>query len=358
MKIWKALAFSIVIATAGLIVFSGCGNSTKSGKVIVKVNGDKITEGDLEFLGEINPRIKSELTVPEGRSRILDNLVEQSLLYQKATKEGINRDATVKAKIDLYRRVIIAQALVEKEIEDAAKKYYSENPDEFKMLGLSLIEVSFNTPEEITKAKGKKGETMRTEEEALKRANELKAKIQGGTSFEQIAKEYSDSAATKARGGNMGLVSKKDRRLVALGYEPVLEKAFEMKVGDVSNPIKTTNGYSLITVTRGVELEPFESAKQSILFRVTGDTRQGLLAKLKKDAEITYAEGEKKIETGEKAAEKTISKAVEELAKKKALDEKATAAKVAPKQVETKTEAAKTPSGTEVKKAPESTSKK
>jgi len=346
MKIWTAIVIGIVAITFA----AGCGGPTKSGKVLVEVNGEKITEGDLEFLGEINPRIKRQLERPDGRQRILTNLVEQDLLYQKAMKEGLNRDALVKAKVDLYKRVIIAQSLVEKTIDDAAKKYYEENQDQFKKLKLSVIEIKYATPEQMKKAKGKKKKKAHTEEQALALAKEVKAKIDGGMSFEDAAKEYSEDPMTRARGGNMGLVSKDDKRLNARGFAPVLEKAFTMKVGEVAGPIKTTGGYDIITVTRGIELEPFDEAKQSILFRVKANARQDLIASLKKDAKIVYPEeAEKKKDVEKQAAEqekfkealkKIQEKKKEEAAEKKPAEgakaEKPSAEKKAPAPADTK----------------------
>lgn len=302
MKTWRVA----LLLVAAVILIAGCGNRTSSGKVLVEINGDKITEGDLNFLGEINPRIQGQLESPEGKQRILDNLVEQDLLYQAAVKDGVNRDPIVKAKVDLYRRVIIAQSLVEKEIEAAAKKYYEANPDEFKKLRLSEIMVKYATPDQAKGAKkGKEAAPMRSEADALKMANELKAKIDGGAKFEDVAKESSEDAATKARGGDIGLVSKGDKRLEARGFGPLLEKAFELKVGEVSGPIKTQDGYFLITVTRGLELEPFDEAKQAVLFKVRNDARQELLARIKKDAKVVYPEevaAKKKAEEEAKSA--------------------------------------------------------
>ncbi len=346
MKIWKAGILAVVASIIALIYIAGCGSGTKSGKVIVEINGDKITEGDLDFLSEINPRIQRQLESPEGRKQIVDNLVDQNLLYQKATKEGLNRDPKVKAKVDLYRRVIIAQALVEKEIEEAAKKFYDENPEEFKMLGLSHIEIGFQTPEEMKKMKGKSAKDMRTEQEALNIAKDLKSKLDKGANFAELAKEHSDSPVTKTRGGNMGLVSRKDRRLIALGYEPILEKAFEMKVGEIAGPIKTLNGYELITVTRGIEVEPYEEAEPSILFRVRSDARQNLLSSLKKEANIKYAEAEKK----EGEVKIPTPKALEKPKEKKAEG----AAPIEEKKTPAEAKAA----GTVEKKVTESTTKK
>jgi uncharacterized protein (DUF169 family) len=63
-------------------------------------------------------------------------------------EEGVNRDPLVKEKIDLYRKVIVAQSLVDNEIDKAAKKYYDNNPEEFKKLRLSQIEIKFAPKEE------------------------------------------------------------------------------------------------------------------------------------------------------------------------------------------------------------------
>ena len=296
------------------VILAGCGDTTSKGKVLVDINGNKITEGTLEFLGDINPRIKAQIASPAGRKRILNNLVEQNLLYQEAVKEGINRDPTVKAKVDLYRRVIIAQSLMEKQIEEAAKKYYEDNQGEFKKLMLSQIMVRYSSPEEIKKAKktkkGKKGKRakLHTEKEALKIANDIKAKLDKGEGFEKVAKENSEDPATKSRGGNLGPASKGDKRLAARGYGPLLEKAFEMKVGEISGPIKTSKGYHIITVTKGIELEPYEDAKRSIIIKVRNDTRKNLLARLKKDATIVYPE--------EKREKKAMENRKQELKKK------------------------------------------
>ncbi|MFA4973099.1 MAG: peptidylprolyl isomerase [bacterium] len=291
MRIAKIGVLALVLFTIAAYS-AGCGSSVSSGKVLVEVDGDKITDGDLTFLSDINPRIAQQIASPEGKKKILENLIEQNLLYQAAVKEGVNRDPKVKAKADLYRRVIIAQAMVDNEIDKAAQKYYDDNQDEFKKLKLSQILISFG------EAKDKKDKKARTEADALKLANEIKAKLDGGAKFEDLTQEYSDDQLTKARGGNLGLVAKNDKRLAARGYEPVLEKAFEMKVGEVSGPIKAQDGYHIITLTRGIELEPFEEAKQAILFKVRGDARDKLLADLKKDAKVVFVDKELAPEAG------------------------------------------------------------
>lgn len=286
----KLLIGVCVVAFALTIAACGGGVSTSSGKTLVTVNGVKITEGDLNFLGKINPRIEAQLANPAGKKRILDNLVEQELLYQEAEREGVNRDPEVRAKADLYRRVIVAQSLLEKEADVAAKKYYDEHSEEFQKLKLSQIMIRYQNPTDKAPPKNAKAPKVRTEAEALKFANEVKARLDKGEAFDAVAKETSDDVATKGRGGDMGPVSKNDPRFTQRGYGPLVEKAFEMKVGEISGPIKTEKGYHIITVTAAPELEAFDKAKNEILMKMRGEQRNELLARLKKDGKVTYSE--------------------------------------------------------------------
>ncbi len=114
----KKISCLLLLASC-VVVFSAC--SGKGGKTLVSINSKDITEGDLDFLGTINPRIQAQIATPFGKKQILDNLVEQELLYQAAMKKGLQRDSKVRAKIDLYKRVIISQSLLENEIEKAGK---------------------------------------------------------------------------------------------------------------------------------------------------------------------------------------------------------------------------------------------
>lgn len=269
-----------------------CGGGISSGKTLVTIDGDTITEGDLNFLSDINPRIKAQIMNPTSRKRILDNLVEQDLLYKEAVKKGVNRDSKTKAKVDLYRHVIVAQSLIEAEVQKAAKEYYDKNPDEFRKLELAHIMINYGTLPAPVVPKGKKAVVVakgRSEEEALKLATAVKARLDKGEPFATVAKEVSDDTATKNYGGSLGKVAKKDARIEARGFGALLDKAFDLKVAEIAGPIKTDKGYHLITVTAGAELEPFEVAQERILMKVEGDTREALLGRLKKQAKIVYA---------------------------------------------------------------------
>lgn len=289
--------YLIVVIACGM--FTAC-NSTTPGKELLTINGKTITEGDLEFLGTVNPRIRAQLNNPMGRKQIIDNIIEQELFYQAAAKKGLDHDPQVKAKADLYRRVIVAQSYVEKQLENQAMTYYKEHQSDFEKLRLSQILIKTKPAAALSNplAKGAKPPAAEghSDAEALSLAQAAKARLDKKEEFATVAKEVSEDAITKASGGELGEVAKNEPRLARRGYEPLVEKAFSMTVGEVSAPIKLEDGYHIIVVTRGIEVEPFESAKQGIMFRQQGEIRNKLLTELKQQAKITYADASLKSE--------------------------------------------------------------
>lgn len=285
--------FSIVIGLLIMVSLTHCEGGVSSGKTLIKVNRHKITEGDLEFLSTINPNLKAQLATPFGRQQLIKNLIEQELLYQAATKQGLHHEPTVKAKIDLYRHVIIAQSLIDNSLDEAAEKYYEENKDEFETLQMSHIMVGFTYAVDSTKSPRKQSSrktATRSEEEALQLAKKIRQDLEEETSFEEAAKEYSDDATTKFRGGNLGRLSRKDKRLDRRGFTNLIEKAFTMKVGEVSEPIKSAKGYHIITVTEPAEQALYADVERQIKSKLRSQTRKNVLEKLKEKAKIVYVD--------------------------------------------------------------------
>jgi peptidyl-prolyl cis-trans isomerase D len=97
------------------------------------------------------------------------------------------------------------------------------------------------------------------DKQALERALQAKEALKK-QSFAAVAAQLSDDKLTASKGGDLGLFS--------VG---VMEKAFEdaaskLKLGEVSEPVKSAFGYHLITVTEltAGEAKPFEAVKADI----------------------------------------------------------------------------------------------
>ena len=121
---YKSL-LSIVLASALI----GCGDVDKTetnteakavqvnGETVATVNGSPIGSEDFAMLAaRKNPGKGSELSLEE-RKEVLDDLVTEELLYQKALAEGYDKDPKVKK--------VMVNALIRKEIYDSIKTQIS-----------------------------------------------------------------------------------------------------------------------------------------------------------------------------------------------------------------------------------------
>lgn len=272
-------------------VLFGC---SPSGKTLVTVGSSKITESDLQFLATINPSIAMQLSNPMGKKQLLDNLVEQELLYQASLKNGINKDQRIKEKIKLYQKVIIAQGYLDKRLEEESKKHYETEKNNFEQLELAHIMVKYATPADLKNKKFPKGLSRRTEQEALALANKIRGRLDKGEDFAKLAKDLSDDKSTGDHGGDMGFITRDDRRLAQRGMKPLGDKAFEMKMGEVAGPIKTDQGYHLLKLLQPAELKSFEEVKDRVEQQLRNQIRQEVMAELKGKIKITYNDGEVK----------------------------------------------------------------
>ncbi|WP_333874090.1 SurA N-terminal domain-containing protein [Methylobacter sp.] len=132
--------------------------------------------------------------------------------------------------------------------DDKLKVFYEEQKDQY------------TTPERrkishILFAINDKADEKTALEKALKAKKELENK-----DFAALAAEVSDDKLTAKTGGDLGLFN-----------AGVMEKGFEdaasaLKLGEVSNPVKSGFGYHLIKVTELVpgEIKPFDSVKNEV----------------------------------------------------------------------------------------------
>ncbi|MDO8648535.1 MAG: protein translocase subunit SecD [Candidatus Peregrinibacteria bacterium] len=89
----------------------------------------------------------------------------------------------------------------------------------------------------------------RTKDEALTKAQALKARVAKGENFTQLARQESDGPS-RAEGGNLGTFT---RGTMVPAFETV---AFTQPAGSVSDPVETPFGYHLIRVDKAASTSP------------------------------------------------------------------------------------------------------
>ncbi len=261
-----------LLSTVFTLSLMGCGETEQSqtetktttevnGEVVATVNGAPIGSEDFALLAtRKSPGKGSELSLDE-RKEVLDDLVTEELLYQKALQEGYDKDPKVKK--------VMVNALIRKEIYDSIKNsdfsdaeleaYYNEHIVEFTVPAkVQVYSILIKVTDD------------RSDEEAKAKAERLYTQIRKDTSkFRDIAKEESESPY-KRRGGDVGFVPKTGKP--GLDQE-IVDKAFEMNVETLAKPFKTKSGWNVIYVPakREAKDRSFTQMKGSVLRKIKNE---------------------------------------------------------------------------------------
>ncbi len=169
-----------------------------------------------------------------------------------------------------------------------------------------------------------------------KTAKEVIAKIKGGASFADVAKEYSTDTGSAQNGGELGWFS------VGAMVDEFNDAAYALPLKTLSEPVQSSFGFHVIEVTEKRDVKgvgSFKDEEKNIRTQMlaklqqTGEDKQILkdvVAKLAKDADVKTSDKELKAaiealtttsEEQAKAAEEAAKKA-EEKAKKESKDDK------------------------------------
>ncbi len=129
----------------------------------------------------------------------------------------------------------------------------------------------------------------RSDAEALKRAQEIYAKLKAGADFETLAKQDSDDAGSAAQGGDLGFIE----RASFDNDKPFGDALFGMKAGDISPPVKDDFGYHIIRLDAiaPAKGKTFEEARADIETQLKHDQAGDKFGDLQEKIQSTLDSG-------------------------------------------------------------------
>jgi parvulin-like peptidyl-prolyl isomerase len=199
-----------------------CADSSKRDTLAIIGNGVITTE---QFVASYKEKLTKIGLTDNGDTRLnyLMNLVIDELLIAEAKNRGFDKTSAAKKE---YRRIRLQELL-----NAYTEKYISPN---VKATEDDLIKLfsQFNTKVKVSHLYAP------TKEEA----DTLCSKLVRGEEFEDLAKQIFDDPNLRDNGGSLGYISMDE---MDIDFE---KAAFSMKVGEISPPIKTVQGYSIIRV--------------------------------------------------------------------------------------------------------------
>ncbi|MDC0535140.1 SurA N-terminal domain-containing protein [Francisellaceae bacterium] len=244
------------------------------------------------------------LTLPAIRNDIKDNALSNQVAYGIAGSAFVLPD-----EMDAYTDTMLQERNIKqldflsKDFSDKAvvtneeiNAYYKSHQNEFKLpaeISINYIKLSvdqlakniepseeqalsyyaanksaFFKPEtrkysQITllRSDQKGSDLSQTAEDIIKKAN-------SGEDFRKLVDKYSDDVLAKKDNGNMGWVEESSNDV---DQEIIYKKLFSLKnVGDVSDPIKTEQGYEIIKLTgiKEASQQTFSDVKAEVINRI------------------------------------------------------------------------------------------
>ncbi len=292
----KKLRWMRLLVPLMILVFMATGCNDPEPKVIAEVNGDQITQEQLDqhyrlvlsyYRQQIGPvdESKDKEVVANLKDSSYEDLVVQRLVWQEAERRNIKVDEkqveedmkTIKEQKDAqeengYKKFLDENGFDEEFIKqewrtqnlyfelrnDVAKNetvtdqevetYYNENKEQFKHeAGVQIYHILVET--EAT-------------------AQEVLDKLAAGESFAELASAYSIDPGSKTRGGDVGVVNANTNFV-----EPFKTEALQLDPGELlTKPVKTEFGYHIIKagdkLAEGVwPLEKYQEAIRATLLQ-------------------------------------------------------------------------------------------
>ena len=277
MQVFRNSISSPTLISSGFGLFlacclSGCGNKTdapsppaalSASNVLARVGETHIT------LEQLQARARSGR---QPHADLLEELIEEEVLYQQGVKAGLLEDPKVRSRIRNLVIGMLKEQQLNKPLSDTSvsseeiQQYFQEHTNEFRVparVRVSAVWMEATTPEQRATAL----QTLESLRDQLKSENRL---------FAELVQQYSQDRISKPRGGDMGwLVAGQPHRLFSPAAIDTILAMSEDKPWSIVN---TTKGIALVhpTTCEPSRPQPFQLAAPKIGEKLRNEKRQAV----------------------------------------------------------------------------------
>lgn len=272
----------LVCAAGSLIAPRGPGKSELPPGALATVNGETIRLEEYERALAALAADRRNVVGDAERLRVLDRLIEEELLIQRAIELGfVRRDQRVRAGlVSSVIQAVVSEAAATEPKQEEVEAFYRQNRDYFTQPGrLRLRQI-------LVRIGG-----ARAPDQALVLAREVAERLRAGEPFLAVKRELGDREVASLPDGF--LPPKKLREYLG---PAAARAALALEPGAVSDPVRTAAGMRVLQVLerepeRTPPLEEIEADVRAQLRRRAGDRAlRDYLDELRKRAEIRIAQ--------------------------------------------------------------------
>ncbi|MBT6870026.1 MAG: hypothetical protein HN820_00805 [Candidatus Marinimicrobia bacterium] len=212
---------NLIIIT--FLIISACSSHEDSNPILAKIDGEPIYLND--FMHKYNAFLQTT-GIEDNllfRAKFLDGDIDREILLEKAASMDVLALPQIQKEVRIIKNQIMLNHFNEKEIFD---KIAIQDSD---------LRAAFQQSKTQIHAR-------HLFSKSIEGANQLKQKLENGESFESLAELVFQDSVLNSNGGDIGYFTFNE-------MDPNFEvAAFSLKDGEISAPVKTKNGYSIIQV--------------------------------------------------------------------------------------------------------------
>jgi peptidyl-prolyl cis-trans isomerase C len=261
-RLRRASVLSQLVVAAGLMVLGGmrlaraqdqpAAAPAGSDAVVMTVGDQKITAAEFEkIVSALPPQFQDSLE-RMGKRGFAEQLANLLSLTQEAQKRKLDQTDEFQRMVEFDRKVLLAQLVmnqIAEELGPVGKEevdyYYQTHKDDYEQAKVTGIYIPFVPPGSAISlnTQTSSARPQYTEQEAERKALELRARINSGQNMGLLAKAESVHP-TAAKSGDFGYIGQSSS-----GLDPKLVTAiFALQPHVVSAPLKGKGGYYLFRV--------------------------------------------------------------------------------------------------------------
>jgi parvulin-like peptidyl-prolyl isomerase len=228
------------------------------------------------------------LNTPQGKAQLeqekqlaLDNMIDDMLVMQDAAKQGVT---VSDAELDAELQKGISSAGGQAKFEEQLKREGQTLEEARNTLRTQLV---------YLKMRDRVVGNLQTAEQVHARhilvnsqatAQALRAQIQAGADFGQVAQQSSQDTLTRAAGGDLGWFARG-----TLPAKEVEDAAFALQPGQLSEVIQSAFGYHLVQV---LERDPARKLEGDLFVKVQQQAMENWLNGLRAQAQVQRLAGQ------------------------------------------------------------------
>jgi peptidyl-prolyl cis-trans isomerase C len=258
--------FSLFLATA-LLLSVGCKGKTN---VLAKVQGKDVSQAELDGYLRVKRIPASDA---KRRDAAFDDLLQREAMATLIEKEpGLDKAAIDAELADVRRELVISRYMdhfLDQKVTDASvKAYYDAHVKDYEQRKVHAAHILVRTNTKMSDAE--KAAKLTT-------ASDLKAKLDAGSNFEELARGSSDDRISGSKGGDLGWL-----REGSIDAE-FSKRAFSTPPGSVTEPFATPFGYHLLKVLEAptVVRRPYQAVIGEIHYQLRAEAKEAETKRLK-----------------------------------------------------------------------------